>query len=114
MSQTASMATSVGDVRVVGTDGDEHIVAVRRGARLMPALKSAKVGIIGMCGGHASCGTCHVYVAEEWRQKLGEPTGDERDMLDELESSRPESRLACQLTFTEALDGLRLTAAPHD
>lgn len=109
-----STTTAVGEVRVTAKDGSTHVVPVRYGARLMPALKAANIGVIGMCGGHAACGTCHVYVSGRGSAALGEPDLDEQDMLDELDSSRAESRLACQIVFDSTVEGLALTVAPHD
>lgn len=66
-------------------------------------------GIIGQCGGQAQCATCHVLVDPDTldRVEAMEPDGDEDCMLDFTACSRgPNSRLSCQLTVTEALDGL--------
>lgn len=106
--------TAVGEVRVTAKDGSTHVVPVRYGARLMPALKAANIGVVGMCGGHAACGTCHVYVSGAGSDQLGEPDLDEQDMLDELDSRRAESRLACQIVVDESVVGLTFTVAPHD
>ncbi|GGT65939.1 2Fe-2S iron-sulfur cluster-binding protein [Streptomyces atratus] len=102
-----------GRVLVTGADGSRTELAVRSGARLMPSLKAAELGVLGLCGGNAACGTCHVYVDAPWHDRLPAPDADEADMLDDLDSRRIDSRLACQLRFTEQLDGLGLTVAPH-
>ena len=88
-------------------------VQAEAGASLMLAAVLNYVdGILAECGGSASCGTCHVYVDED-RLGLLPP-------LDELEDAtldgtakdrRPNSRLSCQITVTEALDGLSVTVA---
>jgi 2Fe-2S ferredoxin len=67
-----------------------------------------------LCGGFASCGTCHVYVDAEWLDRLPPIDADEEDML-ACSSHRSDcSRLACQIRFTDALDGLSLTIAPEE
>lgn len=106
--------TGTGEVHVTDQGGAVHTVTVRHGSRLMPELKSKGVGVIGMCGGQAACGTCHVYVGPGWNDAL--PARDEYEigMLDELESAQDNSRLACQIVFREGLHGLELAVAPHD
>lgn len=72
------------------------------------AVKNGVDAILGECGGACACATCHVYVAPEWLDKLPEASQMETDMLDFASEPRPNSRLACQITLTEALDGLVL------
>jgi 2Fe-2S ferredoxin len=60
-----------------------------------------------------ACSTCHVYVADAWAGKVGEPCDAELDMLDLAFDPQPTSRLGCQLTLSRDLDGLRL-AIPDD
>jgi 2Fe-2S ferredoxin len=63
-------------------------------------------GIEAECGGACACATCHVYVDEAWREKTGEPSQMEQDMLDFAFDVRKESRLSCQIKVTPELDGL--------
>lgn len=64
-------------------------------------------GIVAVCGGACCCGTCHVYVLQQWADRLPSPSEDERAMLEFVAAERlPESRLACQIFITEACDGL--------
>ncbi len=70
--------------------------------------------LLALCGGCASCATCHVYVDEEFLDRLPLITDDEVDLLDSSDHRRPNSRLSCQLPLTEALEGLRVTIAPED
>jgi len=71
-------------------------------------------GVTAICGGMCSCATCHVYVDEAWASKLPAPMSDETDMLKDLVSYRPNSRLSCQVQLSAALAGLRVTIAPED
>lgn len=73
------------------------------------AIKNAVPGIEAECGGACACSTCHVYVDEAWREKTGEPSPMEEDMLDFAFDVKPNSRLSCQIKVTEALDGLVVT-----
>jgi 2Fe-2S ferredoxin len=70
------------------------------------AIKHGVPGIEAECGGACACSTCHVYIEEAWREKVGEPTPMEEDMLDFAFEVRPNSRLSCQIKVREELDGL--------
>lgn len=75
-----------------------------------PVMKVARRnevdGIVAACGGHAECGTCHVYVSETALPLLRDPADAELAMLEEVKAERkPNSRLSCQLELTEELDG---------
>ena len=70
------------------------------------AIKNSVPGIEAECGGACACATCHVYVDEEWRAKVGAPSPMEEDMLDFGFDVRANSRLSCQIKVTPALDGL--------
>ena len=73
------------------------------------AIKNGVPGIEAECGGACACSTCHVYVDEGWREKTGEPSPMEEDMLDFAFDVKPNSRLSCQIKVTEGLDGLVVT-----
>ena len=84
------------------------------GITLMEVSKQNGVeGVLGNCGGGAACGTCHVYVSDEWVDRLPAPDAIEADMLEMLEDTRREnSRLGCQIRLAPVLDGLTVTVAP--
>jgi ferredoxin, 2Fe-2S len=97
-------------VKFIHFDGRAQNVEVDPGSTLMEGARGIGVdGIDGECGGNLSCATCHVYVDEEWFGKLP-PVGDiENELLDATASPRrAESRLSCQISMNEALDGLRV------
>lgn len=87
------------------------------GQSLMQAAVAANVkGIEADCGGLLTCGTCHVYVREPHASLLPAPAADELEMLEFTASPRQaNSRLACQVALTDALDGLTvdLPASQH-
>jgi ferredoxin, 2Fe-2S len=64
------------------------------------------VDIEGACEGCMACSTCHVIVDPEWFTRLEPASEDEEDMLDLAFGLTKTSRLGCQITITEALDGL--------
>ncbi len=70
------------------------------------ALENNVPGIIAECGGACSCATCHVYIDEKWRSRVGAPNIMEDDMLDFAYDRRKNSRLSCQIVLDESLDGL--------
>ena len=61
------------------------------------------------CGGACSCATCHVYVKEDWLDKLPTKEDGEEDMLDMAYEPKQNSRLSCQLIVSDELNGLEVT-----
>jgi 2Fe-2S ferredoxin len=70
------------------------------------AIKNGVPGIEAECGGACACSTCHVYIDQEWRDRVGGPSPMEEDMLDFAFEVQPNSRLSCQIKVAEELDGL--------
>ena len=70
------------------------------------AVENNIPGIDADCGGSMACATCHVYVKEEWFNKLSQKEEGEEDMLDMAIEPSKFSRLTCQITATDDLDGL--------
>ena len=70
------------------------------------AIKNDVPGIEAECGGACACATCHVYVDEAWREKVGGPSPMEEDILDFGYDLKQYSRLSCQIKVTDELDGL--------
>lgn len=90
--------------------GEQITVSADVGRTVMKvAVENLVTGIVGECGGELSCATCHVFVDEPWLAKLNPMTAEEEQMLDVTsEEPTPASRLCCQITMTEDLDGLSL------
>jgi len=94
-------------VRFIAHDGSVHEVEARAGRSLMDAAISHGVsGILADCGGCCTCATCHVYVPEEWLERLPPRSEDEEGMLEFAIDPQDNSRLSCQIIVTDALDGL--------
>lgn len=90
--------------------GAERTVEAPVGQSLMSAAKAAGVpGIEAICGGSMACGTCHVHVDPDWFDKLPPASAGERDILDCTPEPLATVRLTCQITVTEAMDGLIVT-----
>ena len=87
--------------------GESITVAVSEGTSVMQAATSQGVpGIEAECGGSLSCATCHVYLSDPWFSRFSPPSETELQMLEFAEAPRDNSRLSCQLRFTEELSGL--------
>lgn len=97
---------------VTDQDGQEHELEGIEGWRVMEIIRDYGLPIKAECGGCASCATCHVYIADEWLDKLYPPRDDEQDLLDTAPDVTDNSRLSCQILMSEELDGLKLTLAP--
>jgi 2Fe-2S ferredoxin len=103
-------------IEVVDRDGSTKTVEATVGESLMINLRdNGGVDLAAICGGSASCATCHVYVDEAWRELIGSASDIEIELLEGSVHYMPEaSRLSCQVTMTEALNGLRVTVAPEE
>ncbi|MBH68855.1 MAG: ferredoxin [Rhodospirillaceae bacterium] len=97
---------------VIDHDGVEHQIDGIDGWQLMEVIRDEGLDIKAECGGSCACATCHVYVDEEWQNKVPEKSEEEIDMLDLAFDVQDNSRLSCQITITPSLDGLRVTLAP--
>jgi 2Fe-2S ferredoxin len=90
-------------------NGTAHTVEVANGRSVMQAAVDNNVpGIDADCGGECACATCHVYVDAAWLPVTGLPApgSQEASMLSFAAVKQDDSRLSCQLTVTDALDGL--------
>jgi 2Fe-2S ferredoxin len=97
-------------VTYVTHDGVESAVDVPTGHSLMEgAVQNGISGIEAVCGGNCYCGTCRIYVAAEWFQKLAPAEAEELAMIEAAEDNAPNVRLACQIPVDGALDGIRVT-----
>jgi ferredoxin, 2Fe-2S len=95
--------------QVIYIDSDEqrYPVEVDSGVSLMQAaIDNVVPKILGDCGGAAACATCHVYIDPEWAERTGTASELELDLMDGLLDTRPTSRLACQISVSDELDGL--------
>ena len=94
-------------VTFIEQDGTRREIDAKEGEPLMYAAKGAGIAaIVAECGGAAICGTCHCYLIEAPNGPLPEPESAEADTLEFMANEpRDHSRLTCQITVTEALDG---------
>lgn len=101
-------------IHYILTDGSTRSLQARLGASVMETAVHHDVrGIDAECGGSCSCATCHVYVDAAFADRLSAPDEMETELLDGVAAPRlPGSRLSCQITVTEALDGLTVRVPP--
>lgn len=110
------MSKNAPTISVTDRQGGCTPVAAQVGRSVMEAIRAAGMDqLLALCGGECSCGTCHVYVAPEWRGIVGGPGEDELMLLEASAHFQPDaSRLSCQIAVTDAHDGLAVTIAPED
>lgn len=103
------------EITIVGRDGAARKISAEPGLSLMENIRDAGFDeLLALCGGCCSCATCHVHIAEDWMDAVGPPGPDEEDLLDTSEHRNACSRLSCQITVSDALEGLTATIAPED
>jgi 2Fe-2S ferredoxin len=94
-------------VTFVQRDGTPSEVSAAVGDSVMEtAIDNDIEGIVAECGGACSCATCHVYVENDWLDKLPPPDSLEDGMLDCVIDRRPNSRLSCQIRVSDEIDGI--------
>ena len=88
-------------------NGKNHTIDVTNGLSVMEgAVQNNIPGIDADCGGSMACATCHVYVKEEWFNKMPKKEAGEEDLLDMAFEPKKNSRLSCQIMVSDELDGL--------
>ena len=88
-------------------DSKTHTIDIQNGLSVMEgAVQNDIPGIDADCGGGMACATCHVYIKEDWWDKLPNKEDGEEDMLDMAYEPNKFSRLSCQISVSNELDGL--------
>lgn len=96
---------------VTDPDGKTHILDAVEGWRVMEIIRDHGLPIKAECGGACACATCHVYVDDDWLDRISPMNEEEEDMLDEAFNLEDNSRLSCQIIMNEDLNGLKVTIA---
>lgn len=109
VSETAENETII---FVTDYEGREHALPALEGWRVMEVIRDWGIGLKAECGGAGVCATCHVFVDDEWLDRLEPPTNDELGKLDEAPAAEPRSRLCCQILVSRKINGIRLRLAP--
>ena len=97
-------------ITYIDSSGNSKTINIANGLSVMEgAIQNNIPGIDADCGGGMACATCHVYVKEEWLNKLDKPEDAEQDMIDMAFEPNKNSRLSCQLIVSDELDGMVVT-----
>ena len=100
---------------VTTREGETSEIDVADGLTVMEAIRDNGFDeLLALCGGCCSCATCHVHVDPAFKDKLPAMSEDEDDLLDSSDHRTENSRLSCQIPFTDDLDGLKVTIADED
>lgn len=105
-------------INFIDPSGATHTIEAAVGTSVKDvAVQNGVPGIIAECGGFLSCASCHVYVDDAWIDQTGRasdnPDPAEDDILEGALAARLDgSRLSCQVTVTDGLDGLVVRVAP--
>lgn len=102
-------------INVTNRAGKTQAVPGKVGNTLMEILRDADMDVEAICGGCCSCATCHVFIDDAWTAKVPPRSADETELVEQTNSYKASnSRLSCQIKFTEALDGIAVTVAPAE
>jgi len=93
----------------INRDGTEKVIEARNGQTILELAHQEDLPLEGACEGSLACSTCHVIVDPEHYSKLDPASEDEEDMLDLAFGLTHTSRLGCQITISDKLDGLKVT-----
>jgi len=97
----------MGSITFIEHYGTQHAVDIEEGKSLMQiAMDNGVPGVDADCGGACACGTCHVIVDTNWINITGSATEEENQMLDLSPEKADSSRLSCQISTSEAMDGM--------
>ena len=89
--------------------GNSKTLDIDNGLSVMEgAIQNEIPGIDADCGGAMACATCHVYVKDEWFNKIPKAEDAEVDMIDMAYEPKKNSRLSCQIIVSDELDGLEV------
>ena len=94
-------------ITYITSDAKIHEIEVQNGLTVMEgAVQNNIPGIDADCGGGMACATCHVYVQDDWFNKIPKKEDGEEDMLDMAFEPKKNSSLSWQLIVSDELDGL--------
>lgn len=98
------------NITFIQHDGEALTLEAKKGFSVMNVAISNQVrGIDADCGGLCNCATCHVYVDEQWMNKVGQPGKAEEAIMSLNPERQANSRLSCQIKISDQLDGLIIT-----
>ena len=100
-------------IYVIDREGNTHKIQSEDGLTLMEIIRDAGLDIEAACGGCCACATCHIYIDKEWLEKLPKIEEEEDSMLDQAFHVTTQSRLGCQIQYSDKFNGIKLKLAPE-
>ena len=102
-------------VNVTDRKNKKHILEGKKGQTLMQLIDQHNLAQpYGICGGEPACSTCHVYVEDQWLDKIKPKTAEEEEILGNASDLKDNSRLGCQIDLEEKLTDLTVTIGPNE
>jgi len=102
-------------ITVITRNGEKSEIEAENGLSVMEVIRDNGFDeMLALCGGCCSCATCHVHVDPSFKDKVGAIGEDEDDLLESSDHRDDNSRLSCQLTVNDDIDGLIITLAEED
>ena len=95
-------------IKVTDLEGNVREIEGPEGYRLTEIIRDNDIPIKAECNCCCACATCHIYIGEEWLNKIPEAEQDEKNLLSDSYVLQPNSRLSCQVLMTEELDGAEI------
>ena len=96
-------------ITYIDHNDNSKTIEVENGLTVMEgAIQNNIPGIDADCGGGMACATCHVYVKDEWFDKINKKSEGEDDMIDQAYEPKKSSRLSCQIQVSPEIDGLEV------
>ena len=102
----------MGKINIKDREGINHELDAEKGLTFMEIIRDAGLDIEAACGGCCACATCHIYVDDNWLEKLPKIEEDEESMLDQAVEVTNKSRLGCQIEYNEGYNGIFLKLGP--
>ncbi len=97
---------------VTTLEGETRELSAGNGFSVMEIIRDAGIDELrALCGGSLSCATCHVVVDLVDSDRLQPMSDEEDELLADLSTRTPSSRLSCQIPFDDTLDHLRVAIA---
>ena len=103
----------MGIIKVKDREGKIHDLKADVGSTIMEIIRDAGLDIEAACGGCCACATCHIYITNNKIDKLNKIDDDEESMLDQSFNVEKNSRLGCQIEYTNEMDGMEMELAPE-
>lgn len=97
------------NITYITKDGLKIPIKGKIGDNVLYLAHRHNIEMEGACEASLACTTCHVYVNDNYLDKLPEATEKEDDLLDMAPFLKENSRLGCQILLTKELNGLELT-----